>query len=189
MAQTKKAVSDATAKKTTHGLREVGLLGHLALSLYLGLSLLTFDAQDPGWRYTGIDRSPANLGGRVGAWIADLALSWLGAMAWFFPLVLAWHGLQAYRLYRLSSGDLNWIELGRRGLGYIVVTVAGAGFFLPPPLLAAVGVAGDQRRNFRRPNRRVVAERARHSGGHFEFAFGPSCGRHFKHGAVLVATF
>ncbi|GAB6068257.1 DNA translocase FtsK [Methylothermus subterraneus] len=126
MAQTKKAVSDATAKKTTHGLREVGLLGHLALSLYLGLSLLTFDAQDPGWRYTGIDRSPANLGGRVGAWIADLALSWLGAMAWLFPLVLAWHGLQAYRL---SSGDLNWIELGRRGLGYIVVTVAGAGFF------------------------------------------------------------
>lgn len=111
-------------ERVVHGLREVVLLGYLAFSLYLLLSLLTFDLEDPGWRHTGTRRPLANAGGLAGAWLADFSLSLLGVMAFLLPVMLAWHGLLVYQ--RLGSGS-NRLLLALRWLGFIATVLAGAG--------------------------------------------------------------
>ncbi len=111
-------------ERVVHGLREVGLLCYLALSLYLLLCLLTFDLEDPGWRHTGTRRPLANAGGLAGAWLADFILSLLGVMAFLIPVMLAWHGLLVYQRRGLRS---NRILLALRWLGFAATVLAGAG--------------------------------------------------------------
>lgn len=126
MSQTKKAVSEATTvERVAHGLREIGLLGYLALSFYLLLSLLTFNPQDSGWRHTGSEHPPANAGGLAGAWLADFALSLLGGTAFLIPVMLAWHGFLVYR--RRAGSSANRLVLTLRWLGFAVTVLTGAG--------------------------------------------------------------
>jgi S-DNA-T family DNA segregation ATPase FtsK/SpoIIIE len=124
---TKRADSVATVERVANGLREILLLSYLALSLYLFLALLTFDAQDPGWRHTGSGHPISNLGGPIGAWIADFTLTWLGVMAFLLPAMLAWHGLLLYRLKAFRVAD--WKILALRWLGCSLTAAAGCGLF------------------------------------------------------------
>ncbi len=124
LSQTKKAIFDETVERVTHGLREVWLLCYFALALYLLLSLVTFDLEDPGWRHTGSGRPLANSGGMFGAWIADLFLSFVGLMAYLFPIMIAWHGWLVYR-YRMNT-QWDWGILALRWLGFVFTVLAGA---------------------------------------------------------------
>lgn len=124
MSQTKKAFFDETVERVTHGLREVWLLCYFALSLYLLLSLLTFDLEDPGWRHTGTGRPLVNAGGQFGAWISDLSLSFVGLMAYLFPVMIAWHGWLVYR-HKLHSRRERAI-LALRWMGFVGTVLAGA---------------------------------------------------------------
>ncbi len=117
----------ATVERVAKGLREILLLGDLALSLYLFLALLTFDVQDPGWRHTGSGHLISNLGGPIGAWIADFTLTWLGVMAFLLPAMLAWHGFLLYRLKTSQVSD--WRILALRWLGCGLTVVTGCGLF------------------------------------------------------------
>ena len=42
-----------------------------AVAVYLLLSLIGYDAMDPGWSYSGSSEQINNLGGATGAWLAD----------------------------------------------------------------------------------------------------------------------
>jgi len=73
-------------------LREAALILALALAGYLLLSLWSYQPADPGWSTTGTDDLIVNLGGIVGAWLADALLYGFGFPAYLSPLMLAFSG-------------------------------------------------------------------------------------------------
>lgn len=70
--------------------RDIALILIAPLLLYLFASLLTFSPEDPGWSRSGSVTAPLhNVGGPVGAWIADVLLHLFGFVAYLLPLMLA----------------------------------------------------------------------------------------------------
>jgi len=97
-----------------------------AVTLYLILIFSTYSPADPGWSHANVVPHLHNVGGRIGAWLADLLLFIFGASAWWlciFCLRLVWVG---YR--RLSQRFLlkKEPEPAHRHEGLI----RGTGFFL-----------------------------------------------------------
>ncbi|MDE2085919.1 MAG: DNA translocase FtsK 4TM domain-containing protein [Xanthomonadaceae bacterium] len=78
-------------------LREAGALVLLPLALYLLVCLFSYDVRDPGWSSTSGSAHIHNLGGAVGAWVADLLRFLFGGVAYFFPLLLLWLGVRVLR--------------------------------------------------------------------------------------------
>ncbi len=70
-------------------LRESRLFVLAAAALYLSLVLTTFNRADPGWSHSVAAGEIRNLGGRAGAWLADMLLSLFGASAWWWVVLLA----------------------------------------------------------------------------------------------------
>lgn len=131
---TQKAKPDETAelkaaqfsKHLAHGLKEGALIGLLALCGYLLLALFSYDPMDPGWTYTGQASSEqvANMGGRAGAWFADVLLSLLGYLAYLFPVMLVY---RAWLIIRDRSRNqlFSWPLFTLHTAGFISVLVAG----------------------------------------------------------------
>lgn len=97
-----------------------------AVTVYLILIFLTYSPVDPSWSHASVVPKLHNLGGRAGAWLADLLLFIFGFSAWWlciFSLRLVWLG---YR--RLSQRFLlkKEPEPEHRHEGVI----RGIGFFL-----------------------------------------------------------
>ncbi|MFZ6674512.1 DNA translocase FtsK [Undibacterium sp. Xuan67W] len=59
-----------------------------ALCVYLVLILITYNKLDPAWSHASVIPKIHNLGGRVGAWFADLFLFIFGLSAWWWSIVL-----------------------------------------------------------------------------------------------------
>ncbi|HHJ38484.1 MAG: cell division protein FtsK [Methylothermaceae bacteria B42] len=112
-------------ERVFHGLREVILVAFVALGVYLFLSLLSYDLEDPGWRHTGTGRPLANAGGTVGAWLADLTFTLFGVMAFLLPVMVIWHGFLVWRGMKENSRS-RWL-LGLRWMGFIATVIAGTG--------------------------------------------------------------
>jgi len=78
-------------------MRDIVLIVIAPLLLYLLASLVTFSPADPGWSHSGSITAPLhNVGGRVGAWIADVLLYLCGYVAFLLPIMLgaiAWIAL------------------------------------------------------------------------------------------------
>jgi S-DNA-T family DNA segregation ATPase FtsK/SpoIIIE len=87
------ALSDELKRR----LREAGALLLLPLALYLLVCLFSYDAQDPSWSHVGAAAHVHNLGGTVGAYVADLLRYLFGGVAYFFPLLLLLLGVQVLR--------------------------------------------------------------------------------------------
>ncbi|MFC5511227.1 DNA translocase FtsK [Massilia jejuensis] len=63
--------------------------------LYFVLILLSYNKADPGWSHANTVSSIANLGGRAGAWLADLLLFIFGFSAWWWGALFlraVWRG-------------------------------------------------------------------------------------------------
>ena len=77
--------------------RDLGLIVVAPLLLYLLACLLTYSPSDPGWSHSGSVVAPIqNMGGKAGAWIADVLMNLVGYAAFILPLVLgavAWIAL------------------------------------------------------------------------------------------------
>jgi S-DNA-T family DNA segregation ATPase FtsK/SpoIIIE len=76
-------------------LSEARWLALAALGLYFILILLSYNKADPGWSHANQIPRVANLGGRAGAWLADLLLYIFGISAWwwcFCLLRIIWNG-------------------------------------------------------------------------------------------------
>ncbi|KRB04369.1 cell division protein FtsK [Lysobacter sp. Root690] len=91
------AVKNAPSPKRQRLMRDIALIVIAPLLLYLLASLVTFSPTDPGWSHSGSITAPLhNLGGRVGAWIADVLLYLCGYVAFLLPIMLgaiAWIAL------------------------------------------------------------------------------------------------
>ncbi|MGH8075071.1 MAG: DNA translocase FtsK 4TM domain-containing protein, partial [Lysobacter sp.] len=77
--------------------RDIALILIAPLLLYLLASLFSFSPNDPGWSHSGSVTAPLhNVGGRVGAWLADILLHLTGYVAYLLPIMLgaiAWIAL------------------------------------------------------------------------------------------------
>ncbi len=125
-AKTREPEKDPISVHMLARVREGGLIGLIALSLYITLALLSFDVADPGWSYTGENEAVTNIVGRSGAWTADVMLFVFGYLAYIFPLLLAYQAWQIFR-DRQQINSFNWTILGFRSLGFILTLTAGAG--------------------------------------------------------------
>jgi len=86
-------------------LREAALLLLAPLALYLLLCLWTYHPSDEAWSHVGAGPGAAvhNLGGRIGAWSADLSFYLFGYLAYAFPLLLLVFGLTVFRARDVSA--------------------------------------------------------------------------------------
>jgi len=83
---------------------EVKWLAFMALTVALFAILFTYSKTDPAWSHANQVATISNLGGRLGAWIADLMLYVFGASAYWWVILLlrravrGWQELNALKL-------------------------------------------------------------------------------------------
>ncbi|WP_295802392.1 DNA translocase FtsK [uncultured Microbulbifer sp.] len=119
-AETANAIPDSLIARI---LREGALIALLAGALLVGISLLSYDAGDPGWSHTGDGGAIANAIGPTGAWLADVCLSLLGWMAYLFPVLIGW---RAWRILRDRNARFHGPLFALRVAGLGLLLLAGA---------------------------------------------------------------
>ncbi|RPD88628.1 DNA translocase FtsK [Luteimonas sp. 100069] len=91
--------------------RDIALILIAPLLLYLLACLVTYSHTDPGWTNAGNVSVPLNnVGGPVGAWIADVLLHLCGYVAFLLPLILgavAWIALFGLERDREGVADFG----------------------------------------------------------------------------------
>ena len=103
--RSKPALATVLRGSLARGSRESALILLTAISLYLTLSLASYNPTDPGYSHTGHMDSVINRGGVVGAWLADVFLFLFGYMAYLFPLMGGLWGMVALPGYQKRA---NW---------------------------------------------------------------------------------
>ncbi len=86
----------------------------LVTACFAVLSLASYSAQDRSFNVPSGSRDPVNLGGLVGAYLADVLLQGLGLTAYLLPVMLL---LLAFHLFRRDPGRLGVLKV----LGYGVL--------------------------------------------------------------------
>jgi DNA segregation ATPase FtsK/SpoIIIE, S-DNA-T family len=119
--------------------RDIALILVAPLLFYLLASLVTFSPVDPGWSHSGSITAPLhNVGGRVGAWLADVLLYLTGYVAFLLPVVLgvvAWIAL--FGMDQDGDGDAD-LGPALRLIGIVGFLVSATGL-----LYLRVGSAPD----------------------------------------------
>ena len=107
-------------------LREVAFLLLAPVAVYLLLCLLTYSPEDRSWSHAaGGAVQVHNLGGAVGAWIADIAFSLFGYLAYAFPLLLLTVGVSLFRVR--DRAQASSLEPTLRLIGGVAFFVGGTG--------------------------------------------------------------
>ena len=125
-----------TSEKKTHGgddrrqklWRELALVAISPLLLYLLASLASYSTDDPGWSRTGsVAGALHNIGGLVGAYMADMAFWFFGFVAYTVPLVLG--GIAWIALFGLDSDGDGHVDFGPalRLIGIVGFLVSASG--------------------------------------------------------------
>lgn len=125
-ASQKKGERIAIAPHLHRGLREAALILVGTLALYLLISLLSYSSTDPGWSHSGARGGVHNLGGRAGAWFADIFLYLFGLMAYILPILVAQWAWMLYREQRKDDGGTYAVSVALRGVGFILTMAAGS---------------------------------------------------------------
>ena len=127
-------VKQASQKKTTrkpiaiqmgHRLREGLLIISAAFALFLLVSFGSYHHTDPGWTSTGMGNKVFNLGGRAGAFLADIFLSIFGYLAYLWPPMIvfaAWIGI-----HHSGQSKFNLPEFILKAFGFIFIIMSGCG--------------------------------------------------------------
>ena len=105
-------------------LLEVGLILAGTISLYILITLFTFDPADPSWSKTGNYELIKNAGGAFGAWLADILLFTFGWLAFFVPVAVSLVGWLLFRKFH-NLIEVDYLALGLRFIG-ILLFVLGA---------------------------------------------------------------
>ena len=108
--------------------KELGLVAVAPLLVYLFASLVTYSTLDPGWSRTGnLGGSVNNIGGLVGAYLADISFWLFGYVAYTVPFVLG--GIVWIGLYGLDSDGDGRVDFGPalRLLGIVGFLVSATG--------------------------------------------------------------
>ena len=103
-------------------LLEVGLLVAGAVSIYILITLFTFDPADPSWSKTGNYELIKNAGGAFGAWLADVLLSIFGYLAFFVPVLVSLFGWLMFRKFH-NLIEIDYLALGLRVIGFLLFII------------------------------------------------------------------
>ena len=103
-------------------LLEVGLLLAGAVSIYILITLFTFDPADPSWSKTGNYEMIKNAGGAFGAWLADILLFSFGYLAFFVPVLVALFGWLMFRKFH-NLIEIDYLALGLRVIGFFLFVI------------------------------------------------------------------
>ncbi|MGJ7900871.1 DNA translocase FtsK [Lysobacter sp. 1R34A] len=109
-------------------MRDIVLIVIAPLLLYLLASLMTFSPSDPGWSHSGSITAPLhNVGGRVGAWTADVLLYLCGYVAFLLPIMLG--AIAWIALFGMDSDGDGEADLGPalRLIGIVGFLVSATG--------------------------------------------------------------
>ncbi|MEZ5465170.1 MAG: DNA translocase FtsK 4TM domain-containing protein [Lysobacteraceae bacterium] len=105
--------------------RESLILLLVPVLLYLVACLVTYSPQDPGWSHAGsVAGRVHNFGGTFGAWVADIALYFLGYATYLIPLLFAlllWQSIQGPERRAEAGVTPAW-----RLVGAVALIVSGA---------------------------------------------------------------
>ena len=121
----------------------------LALCVFLLLALFSYHPSDPGWSYQGPETDIRNWMGQVGAWLADVLYSLLGASALWWPGMF---GFAAWWLIRSRQVrfELDPVAIAVHAGGLVLLifgtTMLGAlHFYHPDSMLpyASGGILGE----------------------------------------------
>lgn len=121
----------------------------LALCVFLLLALFSYHPSDPGWSYQGPETDVRNWMGQVGAWLADVLYSLLGASALWWPGMF---GFAAWWLIRSRQVrfELDPVAIAVHAGGLLLLifgtTMLGAlHFYHPESMLpyASGGILGE----------------------------------------------
>ncbi|MDP2903361.1 MAG: DNA translocase FtsK 4TM domain-containing protein [Methylovulum sp.] len=106
-------MSAVMEEKSFRGLREVAVLSFFASALFLLISLVTFSIEDAGWTHSGTALTVTNACGVIGAWIADISLSFFGLTAYLFPIIIVW---RSYLLHKQIKHNREQMIIGALGM-------------------------------------------------------------------------
>ncbi len=105
-------------------IREGVLVLTVGVATFLFLALVSYHTSDPGWSRTGTTIHIANIGGHVGAWLADIFLCLFGYTAYIFPFMLiyaAWIPFLNQQQYTLTR-----IFFILRSFGFFLMLLSGS---------------------------------------------------------------
>ncbi len=119
---------EVTLRKLSSGRRllEAVLIVVAIFAIYLMAALVSFNPSDPSWSQTAWHEPIHNLGGGVGAWMADTLFFTFGVLAYAIPpimLVLCW---AAYR-QRGSGEYIDYFALSLRLIGTLALVLTSCG--------------------------------------------------------------
>lgn len=119
---------EVTLKRLSSGRRllEAVLIVVAIFAVYLMAALVSFNPSDPSWSQTAWHEPIHNLGGGVGAWLADTLFFTFGVLAYAIPpimLVLCW---AAYR-QRGNRDYIDYFALSLRLIGTLALVLTSCG--------------------------------------------------------------
>lgn len=114
-----------------HRVKEGLLIVGSAMSLFVLVALVSFHPHDPGFSHSGLSQNVANIGGPVGAWVADV-LFWLcGYFAYLLPISVTYLMWLFFHRETESSEHAEeavpWLQelLSLRTLGFALTLATG----------------------------------------------------------------
>ena len=117
--------------------REGGLIFAFALSLFLLIALASYHHADPGWSHVASVLSVHNLGGRMGAWMADFLLYFFGYVAYLLVLSISYATILFYKhRHKDEVVHFRYVLIGVKLFGLLLLLLSLAAliaiFFHPP---------------------------------------------------------
>lgn len=128
-------MSQATRKKNQEPLltpavwrllREAGFYVLTAIAVYLLLSLVTYNSNDPSWSHTGPSSDVSNLGGRAGAFTVDVLFNLFGFLAYLFPLMVAYSAWKMFQ-HRKDPNPPNFHHKAIIAGGFVLLLIGSCG--------------------------------------------------------------
>lgn len=89
-------------------------------AIFLMVSLFSFNPSDPSWSQTTWNEPIQNLGGNIGAWLADILFSAFGLLAYAIPVVVVlgcWNSLR----YQQNREYTDFFSLSLRTIGALAL--------------------------------------------------------------------
>ncbi|MBT5229212.1 MAG: DUF87 domain-containing protein [Methylococcales bacterium] len=109
-----------------HSIKEGVLFISAAIALYSFISIVSYSPADPSWSYSGPVTEVTNIGGLVGAWLADITLQVLGYFAFFLPFAIGYAGYLVFRGHTFSFAD-HVHRWSIRWVGFFLTILSGSG--------------------------------------------------------------
>ena len=119
---------EVTLRKLSNGRRllEALLIVVAIFAVYLMAALVSFNPSDPSWSQTAWHEPIHNLGGGVGAWLADTLFFTFGVLAYAIPpIILIW--CWAGHRQRSSNDYIDYFTLALRLIGTLALVLTSCG--------------------------------------------------------------